>query len=529
MSKSLPIVGFILVIFTLASCIPISEPPAPIPEPTPEPTIVLVSPAAPDTDPPAPTQPPQADCRVNQQVVALRQGVDLDQRRLGPLTCYDIMLTLLDGSDNLYTGSALIAFTNPLGEPLSDLVFRTYANASVIFGGNLRITSAVIDGFEVEFESVLQDGSAYRLSLPLALQPGESVTVSLHFEGELPLNFGAGQTYGIFNLSQQEPIISLAGWYPILAELDSTGWVINPVLPVGDVIVSETALYRVSIEVPEDWQIAATGSLISSIPYNHRTIHEFVSGPARDFMVIASPVIQPEVVQHGSIRLVHWQLPGISYDETTLTVAARALDLFEDLFGPYPYSELDIVDMPLQNASGVEFPGLIILATNLYQEPDRLGFLPTVIVHEVAHQWWYAVVGSNVNLNPWQDEGLATFSTLLYHEQNDPNHYRGMIEFYRQRVAEYEQAYGTQAIGQPVSAFVDKGSAYAIIVYYKGALFFVDLREQIGDEIFFSALASYFSSARFRIASPDLLLNAFERACRCDLSGYYRAYGVIEP
>jgi aminopeptidase N len=460
---------------------------------------------------------------------AVRANIDYDWDRVAPLTCYDLSMVLLDGVDQRYTGTARVTFTNPLDEPLTDLVFRTYANSDVIFGGSLKITTAEIDGVAVEPQVLLPDGTAYRLPLPDKLQPENIVTVVLQFEGELPQDFGSARTYGTFNLSRQEPVIAMASWYPILAVLDGSEWQVSPVHPTGDVVVSEIAFYHVVIDAPHDWQIATTGILASSAAHEFRITHEFISGPVRDFMVIASPAFDTEEIQHGDIRLVHWRLPDITYDSSVLTTAAQSLDLLTDRFGPYPYTELDIVDIPLQNASGVEYPGLVILATNLYTDPDRRSFLQTVVLHEVAHQWWYAVVGNDVNRHPWQDEGLATFSALLYHEKYDPAYYQGSIEFYRQQVSRYEQENGQQPIGQPVSAFNNTDSGYAIVVYYKGALFFVDLRTEIGDEAFFSALSSYFAISKFRIASPNVLLNAFERACRCDLSGFYRSYGALFP
>jgi hypothetical protein len=520
---------FILLIFLISSCtspaiIPTSPPPdtpAPVLEPTQTPTAV--EPTI------VPTLQPEAACEYQQQMQAVRSGLNFDWNRITPYNCYDLTLILMDEADTHYSGTARITFTNQTIEPLPDLVFRTYANADVIFGGNLVITSAEVNGIPVEPELLLEDGTAYRLLLPQMLQPGATITAFLEFTGRVPENFGSPNVYGTFNLSRAEPILSLASWYPILAVLENGEWQVFPVSPVGDVVVSEIAFYRVLIDAPADWQVAATGALTSQSADPARTTHEFVSGPVRDFMIVASPVFTTEEVLHGDIRLVHWRLPGIEYDGTSLEVAGRSIDLFTERFGPYPYSQLDIVDIPLQNASGVEYPGLIILATTLYSDPTRRDFLPTVVAHEVGHQWWYAVVGGDVNQHPWQDEGLTTFSTLLYHEEYDLPYYQGTIEFYRQRVASYEQEFGPQPVGQPVTAFTARDSGYAIVVYYKGALFFVDLREQIGEEAFFSALSSYYSAGKFRIVSPYILLNLFEHACECDLSDFYRAYGAIYP
>jgi aminopeptidase N len=79
-----------------------------------------------------------------------------------------------------------------------------------------------------------------------------------------------------------------------------------------------------------------------------------------------------------------------------------------------------------------------------------------------------------------------------------------------------------------VTAFENApGSAYSDIVYFKGALFFVALRDEIGDEAFFRALNSYYQTGMFSITSPEVLLRAFERSCGCDLSAFYADWGVI--
>jgi hypothetical protein len=215
-----------------------------------------------------------------------------------------------------------------------------------------------VNGASIEPEVLLEDGTAYRLLLPQSLQPGETISASLQFTGRVPENFGSPNVYGTFNLSRAEPLLSLASWYPILAALDDGEWQVFPVLPVGDVVVSDIAFYRVLIDAPADWQIAATGNRTSIAPSDGRVTHEFVSGPVRDFMIVASPIFIIEERLHGEIRLIHWRLPGIEYDGTSLEVAVRSIDIFTDRFGPYPYTQLDIVDMPLQNASGVEYPWL---------------------------------------------------------------------------------------------------------------------------------------------------------------------------
>jgi len=152
--------------------------------------------------------------------------------------------------------------------------------------------------------------------------------------------------------------------------------------------------------------------------------------------------------------------------------------------------------------------------------------LPTVLAHEVAHQWWYALVGSDVLRSPWQDEALATFSAQLYQLEHNRGFYEGTRTYYENRVSEIEAQNGEQDIAQPVSAFGGMPSVYAVTVYQKGELFFEALRAQIGDEAFYQALHEYYAANMYQIASPDELLDSFEQTCNCDLSELYAEWGV---
>ena len=156
----------------------------------------------------------------------------------------------------------------------------------------------------------------------------------------------------------------------------------------------------------------------------------------------------------------------------------------------------------------------------------RPGFFDVVISHEVAHQWWYAVVGNDVIENPWQDEALTTFSSLLYQQEYLPDDYRRTLNLYQEREAELERSLTESEVGQPVEAFLDDPWAYSPVVYIKGALFFVELRQEIGDKAFFAALRAYYADHVYNLAEPQALLQAFETACNCQLDDTYQEWGV---
>jgi aminopeptidase N len=323
-------------------------------------------------------------------------------------------------------------------------------------------------------------------------------------------------------------VIALANWFPILAGWENNNWVVSPVLSIGDAVVSNVALYRVNISLPDAWKLATTGSEIKTGSNAGITTHDIVSGPVRDFAIAASPNFTVQEEQVNNIRILLWGLPNTENAwAKALEVAKKSIITFTQRFGVYPYAELDIVTVPLQNADGDEFPGLVFTRSGLYINNGSSSYFSTVISHEVSHQWWYGVVGSDVLNSPWQDESLATFSALLYFDQYSPSEYAGMLTYYNQRVNDFEKANGNKSISDSVSAFANNDKAYTITIYFKGSLFLVELRKQLGDELFFKALQTYYQKDHYALASPTTLLSIFQQTCDCNLSDFYCNWGLV--
>ena len=104
-----------------------------------------------------------------------------------------------------------------------------------------------------------------------------------------------------------------------------------------------------------------------------------------------------------------------------LNAAVRAVGLFEAKFGAYPYGSLSIVQADLND--GQEYDGLVFLATKFYNEYDgsARSNLVAIGVHEIAHQWWFGLVGSDQAMEPWLDEAMAVYSEALFYKYIYPN------------------------------------------------------------------------------------------------------------
>ena len=185
-----------------------------------------------------------------------------------------------------------------------------------------------------------------------------------------------------------------------------------------------------------------------------------------------------------------------------------------------------MVDAPMRNALGVEYPGLFLVGDSLYDQPDQPEFGVT-IAHEAAHQWWYGVVGNDVFQSPWLDEGLTTYSSSLYFEsERSADFARGLVDFWQQRYDRLKSDGKDDQVTASLEHFEDQGATnvYGTVVYIKAALFFRALRQEIGDEAFFAALQRYYREHKYGIATPADLLNAFEETSGRSLEAFYNEW-----
>jgi hypothetical protein len=433
----------------------------------------------------------------------------------------------IDYENHKFQGHETVKYYNTEDVPLDQLYFRLFPNGQKSYGnGSLTASQVTANGQPVETQ-LSYNNSALNIQLPEILQPGKQTRIDMDFTGLVPVDFGGNATpagYGIYNYS--DGVLALSGWYPILAVFDQGGWDLDPVSAIGDSVYSDTGFYTVDLSSPADLVVASTGIATQRKTTNEITQYRFISGPVRDFTMVMSPDFKVSSRTVDSTRVNSYYLPGNSAGgERALSVASDSLNIYNQHFGPYPFAELDVVDTPMRNASGVEYPGIVLIADNLYENPQSPNFIVTV-AHEVAHQWWYSAVGNDVIDEPWLDEALTTYSSSLYYEfMQGPAAAEGLYSYWQERYQALAQQGMDDQIAQSLTHFEDLDPRiYGGIVYSKGALFFRALRQEIGDEAFFEALQTYYHDYQFKIAAGKDLLNAFERAAGRSLESFFQEW-----
>jgi aminopeptidase N len=159
----------------------------------------------------------------------------------------------------------------------------------------------------------------------------------------------------------------------------------------------------------------------------------------------------------------------------------------------------------------VGFNGSLYEGTN--PAPGEL--LELTVAHEVAHQWWYGLVGNNQYAHAFLDEGLASLSEVIYLER---------VHGAAAAQARLDSLDNSDlVVDQPTDWFPAGDVAYDTI-YGKGALGFQSLRLEIGDAAFFAGLRDYVARERFAVAAPADLRAALEQASGGDLTATWQLW-----
>ena len=282
------------------------------------------------------------------------------------------------------------------------------------------------------------------------------------------------------------------------------------------------ALYEVQVTLPSDLLLATTGTTVETVDNGDgTTTRTSVSGPMRDFCLIGSALYEVQSADVDGVRVNSYYLGGEQSGQLTLEDTVAALRIYEQLIGAYPFSELDLLATPT-TAGGIEYPGLIVAAASLY--PAQSDFLEWVIAHEAAHQWWYGMVGNDQLDEPWLDEALAQYTSLLYVEER-----YGPEAAQRALNVRFEEPYQRlltsgqdMAVGLPVAAYTEP--LYGSVVYGKGPLFFYALREQVGDAAFFEILRDYYDRYSYQVAYPQDFMAIAEQVSGQELDALYQEW-----
>jgi len=427
---------------------------------------------------------------------------------------YNMDLTL-DTEKHTIGGHVEFTFFNDSDEDWEKLCLRDYSSlfidaATAGYDGAIKTNGAttkienITDGRTSETLKMERDKdvSVVWVPLPEKLKPGEKMTLTYDFVATIPT---VADRYGV-----QDGVFNVTNFYPILAEYTEDGWSHAAFYNTGECFYSEVSDYDVKITVPEDMVVLTTGLENGEEKKGDSKTMTFHADCVRDFVFCASEDFK---IVEGDYDGTHVRVAYTEEDrpdlykqvaEECLRASYDSLKAFNSAFGKYPYKDLEVILAPI-DAGGMEYPNLVIVTKTLPQGlENNADFLKEyisyiadeVVSHEIGHQWFMGIVGSNSGMQPWLDESFASFTEYVYKKEVDPDGEEYMSVFDGMGNQTYDElrksmeAHDFAPINRPFYDFSDE-NAYIYAVYYFGKDALFEMSKAVGRENFYGIIREY--------------------------------------
>ena len=369
-----------------------------------------------------------------------------------------------------------------------------------------------------------------KVMLPLALLPRQQMLITTPFHVKLPYNFSRGGHVGqSYQITQ---------WYPKPAVYDREGWHPMPYLQQGE-FYSETGNFDVTITLPENYVVAATGALqneaekewlkarasytwketrhrkkvkggsyktirqvfprsattTKTLHYKQNNVHDFAWFADKRFMVQHDTCLLPP---GKMIDVYAFFIPASQKQwNNSIAYAKHALRFYAASVGAYPFTTLSIAEGPPAMNGGMEYPTIAVLSA-----PKNQQLTERIIVHEVGHNWFYGILASNERGHPWMDEGMTTFYGKRYLASHRKATAMKSNPFYLEKIA-FESVAAVKK-DQPVNlpAYAFSPANYYLSAYYKASQWLQMLETSLGKTLFDSCMQAYYNQWQFKHPYP---------------------------
>lgn len=340
-----------------------------------------------------------------------------------------------------------------------------------------------------------------------ALSTNDSLEILLSFNVKMPTIYS--------RMGQKDDFIAATQWYPKPAVFDINGWNLMPYLNQGE-FYSEYGNYYVSIQTKDSFLVAATGSLIAldSIPnsrfysFYQENVHDFAWFASQHFQYIEDSLILANGHKVMCSVYAYKEMPQLQ----TLHALKDAVRFYSNEIGYYPYRTCTAVIGDLKAGGGMEYPTITIC-----DKADK-----RVVGHEVGHNWFYGLLGTNERNYPWMDESLNTFyetkwmnSSVDFSQEMTRDLIKGKTTIpYFSTFPDKFIDLNVRRLGesQPANLTADayKSISYYSVIYGRAAHFFAYLEAYMGKEVFSNAMKMYFEKWKYKHPLPGDFIEIME-------------------
>ena len=453
----------------------------------------------------------------------------------------------MDVSSSVYGGTQRLVYTNNSPEDLSVVFYHLYYNAFqpgsemdvrsiTISDPDSRVDDRIshLEKQDYGFMSVLSlkqneipvdfsvAGTILEVRLNAPIKSGESAVFDMAFKGQVPpVIRRAGRN------SKEGVALSMAQWYPKMAEYDFEGWHADPY--IGREFHGVWGDFDVKLTIDKNYTVGGTGYLQNPDEVGHgygkQTSKKekdllkwhFIAPNVHDFTWAADPGFTHDTLRVPDGPLLHF-LYKSSLDEkykknwkALQPMASEIIQHYSATVGRYPYEQYSIIQ---GGDGGMEY-GMCTLITGERPFESLLG----VTAHEIGHTWFQFLLASNESKHPWLDEGFAEYTCtfieneLLGKDNGDPLR------------SSYDRYFSLAASGkeQPMSTHADRfmyNSSYSTSTYRKGALVLAQLKYIVGEKYFKETLLRYFEDWAFKHPTPNDFIRSAEKTSGLELDWF---------
>jgi len=388
------------------------------------------------------------------------------------------------------------------------------------------------------------------------LKSGDKIFISTPFHVKIP----SGEISRMGHIGQSYQITQ---WYPKPAVFDRTGWNQMPYLNQGE-FYSEFGSFDVSITLPKNYVLGATGDMVDgekelewleqnvkateamnsfnkedlsfppsdsetkTLRFKQKNVHDFAWFCDKRYHVLKGEIITP----HTKNKVTTWAMFTNSEAhlwKNSIHYLNDAIYYYSLWNGDYPYAHCTAVDGTISAGGGMEYPNITVIGGS-----GNAFLLDVVITHEVGHNWFYGMLGSNEREHGWMDEGLNSFNEHRYIETKYPERKligdvadgpigKGFDLTRYKHKAQYELSYlfsakknEDQALETPSYDFTPIN--YGGIMYSKTAIVLDYLMAYLGEAEMDKVMQAYFEEWHFKHPLPEDFRKSVEKTTGKNLS-----------
>ncbi len=392
-----------------------------------------------------------------------------------------------------WTGHQSVSFTNGSATALPEVYLRLWDN----YHGSCPTTPITVTNVTGGTAAALSvNCTAMKITLPSPLAQGQSATIGFDLSIVVPSGADRFGHDGAYNM--------IGNALPVLAVRDGAGWHLDPYTNNGEAFYTVIGDFDVTLVHPTSLLTPATGSSTETTSGSTTTTHA-TAAKVRDFAWAAGPFAKITTTSGKGVRVNVYSVSGISTSSANqmLTLAADSIDVHSGRFGDYPYGEVDVV---LDNNfwfGGMEYPGFVLDLVST-----------TALPHELAHQWFYGIVGDDEYNSPWLDESFTDYATDLY---------RGITG----SGCGITWQSSAEKLTNSMAYWDAHSSRYSTVVYNYGKCTLHDLRRTIGDTAMANLLKSYAQSHWYGVSTTAEFKAAAQAAAgSTDLTSFWASHRV---